>query len=90
MGPHLQLFLILNMLPLERTVLKEIVLIALFQNESWNKYLMLRVAGHYLTPTDTISCRQMALHILIIDPFNGHISQMKFQINQHYFITFGK
>ena len=45
--PHLQLFLILNMLPLERSVLKEIVLIALLQNESWNKYLMLRVAGQY-------------------------------------------
>ena len=46
MGPHLRLFLIL-MLPLERSVLKEIVLIALLQNESWNKYLMLRVAGQY-------------------------------------------
>ena len=46
-GPHLRLFLILNMLPLERFVLKDIVLIALLQNESWNKYLMLRVAGQY-------------------------------------------
>ena len=46
-GPHLRLFLILDMLPLERSVLKEIVLIALLQNESWNKYLMLRVAGQY-------------------------------------------
>ena len=46
-GPHLRLFLILNMLHLERSVLKEIVLIALLQNESWNKYLMLRVAGQY-------------------------------------------
>ena len=46
-GPHLRLFLILNMLLLERSVLKEIVLIALLQNESWNKYLMLRVAGQY-------------------------------------------
>ena len=46
-GPHLRLFLILIMLPLERSVLKEIVLIALLQNESWNKYLMLRVAGQY-------------------------------------------
>ena len=46
-GPHLRFFLILIMLPLERSVLKEIVLIALLQNESWNKYLMLRVAGQY-------------------------------------------
>ena len=46
-GPHLQLFLILNMLPLERSVLKEIVFIALLQNENWNKFLMLRVVGHY-------------------------------------------
>ena len=46
-GPHLQLFLILNRWPLERSVLKEIVLIALLQNESWNKYLMMRVAGQY-------------------------------------------
>ena len=44
-GPHLGLFLTLDMLPLEIYVLKEIVLIALFQNESWNKYLMFRVAG---------------------------------------------
>ena len=33
-GPHLRLFLILNMLLLEISVLKEIVLIALLQNES--------------------------------------------------------
>ena len=46
-GPHLQPFLILDMLPLERSVLKKIVLIALLKNESWNKYLMLRVAGQY-------------------------------------------
>ena len=46
-GPLLQLFLILNVLPLERSVLKEIVLIAILQNESWNKYLVLRVAGQY-------------------------------------------
>ena len=46
-GPHLQFFLILNTLPVERSVLKEIVLIALLQNKSWNKYLMLRVAGKY-------------------------------------------
>ena len=46
-GPHLRLFLILDRLPLERSVLKEIVLIALLQNESWNKCLMLRVAGQY-------------------------------------------
>ena len=46
-GPHLRLFLILDMWTLERSVLKEIVLIALLQNESWNKYLMLRVAGQY-------------------------------------------
>ena len=46
-GPHLRLFLILNMVALERSVLKEIVLIALLQNESWNKYLMMRVAGQY-------------------------------------------
>ena len=46
-GPHLRLFLILIMLPLERSVLKEIVLIALLQNETWNKYLMLRVSGQY-------------------------------------------
>ena len=46
-GPHLRLFLILNMLLLERSVLKEIVLIAQLQNESWNKYLMLKVAGQY-------------------------------------------
>ena len=32
-GRHLQLFLNLNMLPLERSVLKDIVLIALLQNE---------------------------------------------------------
>ena len=38
---------LVNMLPLERYVLKEIVLIALLQNESWNKYLMLRTAGQY-------------------------------------------
>ena len=43
----MQLFLILDMLPLERSVLKEIVLIALLQNESWNKYLMMRVAVQY-------------------------------------------
>ena len=43
-APHLQLQ---NMLPLERSVLKKIVLIVLLQNESWNKYLMLRVAGEY-------------------------------------------
>ena len=36
-----------NMLSLERTVLKEIVLITLFQNKSWNKYRMLSVAGQY-------------------------------------------
>ena len=46
-GPHLRLFLMFNMLPLERTVLKENVLIALFQNKSWNKYLISRVAGQY-------------------------------------------
>jgi hypothetical protein len=46
-GPHLRLFLILNMLLLESSVLTEIVLIALLQNESWNKYLMLRVAEQY-------------------------------------------
>jgi hypothetical protein len=47
------------MLPLKRSVLKEIVLIALLQNESWKKYLILRVAGqypnsgrHYLLPLD--------------------------------------
>ena len=58
-GPHLRLFLILYMLPLEISVLKETVLIALLQNESWNKYLMLRVAGQfpnsgrcYLLPLD--------------------------------------
>ena len=45
--PHLRLFFILNRWPLERSVLKEIVLIALLQNESLNKYLMLRVAGQY-------------------------------------------
>ena len=44
-GPHLRLFLILSMLPLVKSVLKEIVLIALLQNESGNKYLMLRVEG---------------------------------------------
>ena len=32
---------------LERSVLKEIVWIALLQNESWNTYFMLRVAGQY-------------------------------------------
>ena len=47
-GPHLRFFLILNMLPLERSVLIVIVFIALLQNESWSKYLMLRVAGQYL------------------------------------------
>ena len=59
MGPHLRLFLILNTLPLVKSVLKEIVLIALLQNESWNKYLMLRVVGQdpnsgrrYLLPLD--------------------------------------
>ena len=46
-GPHLRLFLILNRWPLERSVLKEIVLIALLQNESLNKYLMWRVEGQY-------------------------------------------
>ena len=46
-GPHLRLFLVLNMLPLEISVLKGIVLIALLQNKSWNKYLMLRVTGQY-------------------------------------------
>ena len=46
-GPPLGHFLILIMLPLERSVLKEIVLIALLQNETWNKYLMFRVAGQY-------------------------------------------
>ena len=58
-GPHLRLFPILNMLPLVKSVLKEIVLIALLQNESWDKYLMLRVVGHdpnsgrrYLLPLD--------------------------------------
>ena len=35
------------MVALERSVLKDIVLIALLQNESWNKYLMMRVAGQY-------------------------------------------
>jgi hypothetical protein len=35
------------MVVLETSVLKEIVVIALLQNESWNKYLMLRVAGQY-------------------------------------------
>ena len=35
------------MVALERSVLKEIVLIVLLQNESWNKYLMMRVAGQY-------------------------------------------
>jgi hypothetical protein len=46
-------------MPLKRSVLKEIVFIALLQTESWNKYLMLRVAGqypnsgrHYLLPLD--------------------------------------
>ena len=33
-GPHLRLFLILNRLPLVKSVLEEIVLIALLQNES--------------------------------------------------------
>ena len=58
-GPHLRHFLILNMLPPERSVLKELVLIALLQNESLDKYLMLRVAGQspnsgrrYLLPLD--------------------------------------
>ena len=46
-GPHLRLFLTLNMMPLKRSVLKEIVFIALLQTESWNKYLMMRVAGQY-------------------------------------------
>ena len=46
-GPHLQPFLILNIFPLARSLLKEIVLIALLQNETWNKYLMLRVVGQY-------------------------------------------
>ena len=79
------------MLLLERSVLKEIVLIALLQNESWNKYLMLRVAGQYpnssccyLLPLDG------AKHFLNIDLFKGHLSQMKFQVNQHYFSTIGK
>ena len=49
------------MLPLERSVLKEVVLITLMQNESWNKYLMLIVAlagqypnssPYYLLPLD--------------------------------------
>ena len=47
------------MLPLERFVLKEVVLITLMQNESWNKYLMLIVAlagqysgPYYLLPLD--------------------------------------
>ena len=35
------------MLSLERSALKELVLIALWQNETWNKYLMLKVAGQY-------------------------------------------
>jgi hypothetical protein len=35
------------MVALETSVLKEIVLIALLQNESWNKYLMMGVAGQY-------------------------------------------
>ena len=47
LGPHLRLFLILIVLSLERSVLKEIVLIALLKNETWNKYLMLRVVGQY-------------------------------------------
>ena len=33
-GPHLRLFLVLNTLPLVKSVLKEIVLIALLQIES--------------------------------------------------------
>ena len=32
----------------------------------------------------------MELHILNIDLFEGHISQMKFQVNLHYFSIFGK
>ena len=46
-GPHIRLFLILIMLPLERSVWKEMVLIALLQNETRYKYLMLSVAGQY-------------------------------------------
>ena len=43
MGPHRFIFLILIMLPLKRSVWKEIVLIALLKNEAWNKYLMVSV-----------------------------------------------
>ena len=46
-GPLLQLVLILSMLPLERDLLKEIVLIALLQNETRNKHFMSRVGGQY-------------------------------------------
>ena len=47
LGPHLQLFQIFIVLSLERSVLKEIVLIALLKNETLNKNLMLRVVGQY-------------------------------------------
>ena len=57
-GPHMQLFLILIMLSLERSVLKEIVLIVLWQNETWSKYFMLRAGqGSTLTQAAAICCR---------------------------------
>ena len=88
--PYLQLFLILDMLPLDRSVLKEIVLTPYCKMRAGTNILCCEDQGRTLTLAVVICCRQMALHILNIKLFAGHISQMKFPVNQHNLSNFQK